>query len=104
VERALDWDVLGEVERHRGRFDAALEAHSKAAELLAGTLPESHPLRLRNLLERELSNTLKGEPGADARLRQAASRYIEGLPAASAWRAPVQGLLADPRAGIHAVL
>ncbi|WP_280155072.1 serine/threonine-protein kinase [Piscinibacter sp. XHJ-5] len=104
VEIALHWELRAAIERRDHLLDAAIAAHERAAELLARTLPASHPLRLRNALEQALANTLRhGAAGAEP-LRQAAQRYLEGLPAESAWRPLVQRLLTEPEAGISMVL
>ena len=107
LDLALVWDLRGALARHQQQYDTALAHHARAAALLAPMLPASHPLRLRNALDSALARVLRagGAAGvaADALLQDAAARYLDVLPADSAWRPMVQTVLAKPAAGLQMV-
>lgn len=64
--------------------------------LLAASLPPAHPLLLRNAIDVALG--AGSDPGV------AVNRYLDAMPADSAWRALLAPLPANPSAGIMLVL
>ena len=103
LDLALVWDLRGALSRQQQQHDTALAHHARAAALLAPMLPAGHPLRLRNALDSALARVLRSGGPADAALHEAAARYLNVLPADSAWRPMVQALLAKPAAGLQMV-
>jgi serine/threonine-protein kinase len=87
-------DLMGQLSRRQGDAKAAVQAHARAAELLNSALPPTHPLLARNTLLQQVARWLAGEAGARPALAAAASRYLESMPAGSAWRH-----LPDPERG-----
>ncbi|WP_088284399.1 serine/threonine-protein kinase [Ideonella sp. A 288] len=103
VDLALALDLLGALERQAGAAATARTRHAEARSLLAAALPEPHPLRRRNALEAALAEARL--PGAaPSAAADAARKYLELLPADSAWRPMVNALAADPAAAAPWVL
>ena len=98
VDLAQTLDLLGTMARQRANLVAAQGLHAEASAMLAAQLPAEHPLRLRNQLLSALAAWLavatsatpaeaSGAAGpTHAALVQTAARYLQSLPAASAWR------------------
>jgi hypothetical protein len=68
VEFAQTLSLLGVALRQNGEFDAALQAQRQAEAELKAKLPESHPIRRRNL---DLLHAAEATPTAPATSPQA---------------------------------
>lgn len=105
LELAMNWDLRGAAMRAVGQPTAALQAHHEALAVYTQLLPEPHPLRLRNRLEAARATALATpSENAELALREAATRYLEVLPADSAWRPTVQALAAGQAAASPGLL
>lgn len=91
VEYAQTLELLGCAERDAGHVDSALDAHRRAAEILAAKLPPDHPYRLRNALYQEAAFATSHPTGAAvSSLATHARAYAEHFPPDSLWRRLVE--------------
>ncbi len=79
-------DLLGTLARQTGDLKGAIAMHREAAQWLKASLPAQHPLAARNALLEAIAEWLNGGRADRSPLNQAVARYLEFLPADSAWR------------------
>ncbi len=90
LELAQTLDLIGCVQRELRAYEAAQEAHRRAASLMAERLPPDHPLRLRNALyQARLADRHQPTAQTQQALALAGARLRQTLPADSVWQAVI---------------